>query len=164
MKTFITVALVMTLTNPVWAHKKSHSAHVHGNAEMDIAFDGVKGEVKFEGSGDAFLGFEHKPKNMKQEKAVSDLQDTLKNRINEVVVLPAASGCQWMQTKYEIEYHGNHSDVDTEYQVTCQVAPTGKVDLQFVKFFPKMKNIEVEVLTEKVQKKIMIKGSGNIEL
>lgn len=135
------------------ASAKKSKAHVHGAAKLSLAIDSNhQGEMILEGSGEVLVGFESKPKNMQQEKALQDAQEKLKDKISELVLLPPSSQCQIQQKSFAIEYQGHHSDFKSTYQIQCQSSLSGAVEFLFSQNFPRMKKLSVEIITDQIQK------------
>ena len=149
----VLLTVVSMMTTSSWAHK----AHVHGNAKLSVAIEGLKGEIELELPGDSFVGFEHKPKNAKQEQALSAAQANLV-KIAEWFVLPAEWQCQWQQPEYKLEYDGNHSEVELKAQFSCgQIKTPAKVEVKLGQSFTKIRQLEVTYLRGEIQQSEKIK-------
>lgn len=139
------------------AHRH-HEAHVHGSGTLSIAFDENKGKVEFKGAAEGVLGFEHKPKNKKDQKTVDEAILKFENEIAKMVQLDSSLNCQF--TKEQIgqipeegeESSGEHSNWAANFNVTCLKSPVGtslKIDFSNFKL---IKDVDITVLTGSVQK------------
>ncbi len=162
MKTRILVATLFLALNVIAKEKKQehreHGAHVHGAGNLAIAFDDTKGKIEFKGAAEGILGFEHKPKNKKDEKAVADAVAHFENDIGKMVQMDASLGCQL--TKEMIgqvpeegeEGSGEHSDWAANFTVACAKSPLGtKIVIDFSSF-KLLKDMDITVLAGTVQK------------
>ncbi len=96
MKLHILAAILLLTTTAIAKEKKhehrEHGAHVHGAGNLAIAFDDAKGKIEFKGAAEGILGFEHKPKNKKDEKAVADAVAHFENDISKMIQMDASLG------------------------------------------------------------------------
>jgi hypothetical protein len=157
----LTVALLFGITVIAKEKKhehREHGAHVHGTGNLAIAFDDTKGKIEFKGAAEGILGFEHKPKNKKDEKAVADAVAHFENDIGKMIQMDASLGCQI--TKEMIgqvpeegeEGSGEHSDWAANFNVVCSKSPIGtKIVIDFSSF-KLLKDMDITVLAGSVQK------------
>ena len=143
------------------SHKehRHHKAHQHGHAEMSIAFDGMIGKISLESPADNILGFENKPKNDQQKKQSEDALLKLETQIAQMVQMDPSLLCVMQKHEIQVNYEdGGHSDVEASFEVKCQKSPLGtKMKFEFQKHFPRLKNIEVQVLVDQISKSIQVK-------
>lgn len=137
-----------------------HKAHVHGEAKASMAFDQNKGEMIFEGSGDGFVGFEHKPRNPQQEALVVQAKKDLETRFSEMVQFPPGSECVAKPKSIDVIYDGSHSDFKAQYEINCSKIPQGKLSLNFAKVFTRIKAVKFEFLSDTKQHKVTVKKAG----
>lgn len=157
---FLLVLSLIVLSGTAAQAKKS-KAHVHGAAKLVLALEANhSGEMILEGAGEALVGFEAKPKNMKQEQALMTAQENLKTKISEMVVLPAASKCVITQKSFDMVYDGHHSDFKSVYAIQCQAGFSGEIAFQFAKVFPRMKKVSAELITDQHQKQVEVPAAG----
>ena len=148
--------------------QRSHKAHEHGHAKLNIAFESTTGSpvgsVELESPADSIIGFEYAAKTpadkAKQEKALA----TLKARFGEMVVLPA--GCKMTPAKVEVHLDGQHAEVHAEFNVKCAGPIAGKsISFGFSKVFPKIDDVEVQLLAGSQQTKLDVeKDKGSIQI
>lgn len=162
MKLNILAAILLLTLNVIAKEKKhehrEHGAHVHGAGNLAIAFDDTKGKIEFKCAAEGILGFEHKPKNKKDEKAVADAVAHFENDIDKMVKMDASLGCQF--TKEMIgqvpeageEGSGEHSDWAANFNIVCAKPPVGtKIVIDFSSF-KLLKDMDITVLAGSVQK------------
>lgn len=151
-------------------HKAGHKAHVHGEAKVTVAFEGMKGKIELEIPAESLLGFEHKPKNPTEEKKVSDGLAKLESSIGKMLVFAADLKCSIKKENLDIDYQaegsGTHADVDGDFSVECAKSPVGtKVQLSFFQPWMKAKSFETQFLLDNVQKSFKhTKNGQNVEL
>jgi hypothetical protein len=137
---------------------REHGAHEHGAGTLAIAFDDTKGKIEFKGAAEGILGFEHKPKNKKDEKAVADAVAHFENEIGKMVQMDSTLGCQFTkeligQVPEEGEKgSGEHSDWAANFTIACAKSPMGtKIVIDFSSF-KLLKDMDITVLAGSVQK------------
>ena len=84
------VSLAIACSTPAVAQQ---SAHVHGFASIDLAIDDEALQIEFVSPAESIVGFEYKPSNATERKAVSDAIALLRNP-EKLFALPASSGCE----------------------------------------------------------------------
>lgn len=154
MTSFLISAFFLTTSSLALAHDhREHGAHVHGAAQMNIAFDGNKGRVELHGPGDSFIGFEHKAVSTTDQQTQSKALETLSQKISEMVVFETKLSCVWQKEKVEIDLEeAGHSDVDASWTVVCKSSPVGsKITFNVQKFFPRVNDLDLQILADAVQ-------------
>jgi len=152
----------------LYCQPRTHKAHEHGHAKLNIAFETTTGSpvgsVELESPADSIIGFEYAAKTpadkTKQEKALA----TLKARFGEMVVLP--TGCKMTPSKVEVHLDGQHAEVHAEFNVKCAGPIAGKsISFGFSKVFPKIDDVEVQFLAGSQQTKLDVeKDKGTIQI
>lgn len=84
----IALTLILSLTPGTIPFAAAHSAHVHGQATLQVTLDGARLVVTVDSALDNLLGFESAPRNDAQRRLANALATRL--RQVETVVLPAA--------------------------------------------------------------------------
>ena len=69
---------------------ENHHAHVHGVADLTVAYDKQVLEVQFESPAISILGFEHRPNSSEQEQLIANTKALL-NSPEEVLSIDGAS-------------------------------------------------------------------------
>jgi hypothetical protein len=139
-----------------------HGAHEHGKAKLSLAFEGTKGTIEFESPAESIVGFEHKPKNADEKKKVDAAMATLKARVGEMVMLPAAAGCKITAKEVEMHQDGDHAEFHAEYNVNCAKPVSGEVRFGISKVFPSVNEVEVQALSDKGQSGATIKQDKGV--
>ena len=160
----MTIILFLGLTCFAKEKHREHGAHVHGDGKLAIAFDDTKGKIEFKGAAEGILGFEHKAKNAKDKKTLSEAILFFENNISKMIQFDSSLNCQF--TKEMIgqvaeegeEGSGDHSDWAANFAVTCDKSPLGsKLTIDFA-HFKRLKDIDVTILAGSIQKSVEFKG------
>lgn len=143
---------------------REHGAHQHGSAEVSLAFDGAQGKFEFKSPSDSIVGFEHAAKSAQDIKTRDEAFKKFESQIGDMVSFDKSLNCQFKKEKLEmLAESAKHSDTQASFNITCAKSPEGsKVIFNFQKHFPNLKDVDVQVLTEKVQKSIEAKSNGTI--
>jgi len=168
----ILFAVTFCLTLTAFAKKEEHrhhGAHHHGAGTLGIAFDGLNAKIEFKTPSDSVIGFEYTPKSEK-DKATKKMQlDKLESKIAEMIVFDPSAKCQISKEKVEVvkdeaeskETHSEHSDTIANFNVTCEKSIVGtKIVFNFQKFFPKLSDLDVQVIVGDIQKAVEAKKDG----
>ena len=83
---------------------RHHEAHVHGAAELSIAFDQLKGQVEFKAASDGLLGFEYQAQSEADKKKLAETISVFENKITQMIQLDQAANCQWTKEKVEMVF------------------------------------------------------------
>lgn len=155
---FSMVAFASGKTKNSKTEHRQHEAHVHGAGSLAIAFDDARGRIEFKGAAEGVLGFEHKPKNKKDQLVVDKAQAQFEREIGQMVQFDKALNCQFAKEQIGQvpeegeESSGEHSDWAATYNVTCAKSPAGtKVTVDFSQF-KLIKDIDITLLVGSVQK------------
>lgn len=137
------------------------SAHVHGSGKVSIAFDGKKGKLEFHAPSESLYGFEHAAKSKKDKQKKDEALSKLGDKMSEMVVFDPALNCEVKLDMYEVIEKKKHSDVEGEFNITCETAAAGStVTFNFQKVFPRLKKVQVDVLADQVQKSLEVSKNG----
>lgn len=161
-------------TGPSAAHEKNtvmkhehreHGAHQHGAAKMAIAFEGANGQINIEVASQGIYGFEYVPKKEADKKKQAEGLQKLETKMSEMVQFEDSLKCVISKTKLEVDQHegGKHSDIDGEFKVVCQKSPIGsKITFNVQKVFPALKDVDVQVIVDDLQKSFEAKQNGAV--
>ncbi|MBM4181666.1 MAG: DUF2796 domain-containing protein [Betaproteobacteria bacterium] len=167
MKRSAPLLLALALAMPALAHddhKHGHKhphqhAHVHGQAELKVAVDGGRLDLRLESPLEAVLGFEHAPRNDKERAAVASLRKTL--AVGEQLFAPTtAAGCKLAETRVISDVldgkpgagEDGHGDVVAEYRFACaQPDKLTGLEARLFSNFPKLRRLDVQVVSGKGQ-------------
>jgi hypothetical protein len=157
------IVILTCLASQGFAHEhREHGTHVHGSAEMSIAFDGNKGQIDFKSPSDSTVGFEHKPGKNADKKKIEDTFKKIETNIANMIIFDSALKCQFTKEKIETAYESDtHSDTVINYKVLCAKSPVGStLTFNFQKYFPALKDIDAQVLIDSLQKSVEIRKDG----
>ena len=149
---------------------REHGAHVHGLAQMNVAFaDGVL-EIELIAPGANIVGFEHAPRGAEQRQAIERALTQLR-RGERLFAPTAAAGCRLtgaeaatsaMQSEHHGHDHGHnhehehqggddghrHSEFTASYRFECaNPGRLQRMNVQLFEHFPGNETIEAQVLT-----------------
>lgn len=126
------------------AEIRHHEAHTHGIADLNIAIDDDSVFIELESPAINLLGFEHKPQNDAQQKALTATLEVLNDirqvirfdqadcRATETVIRPPFDADQSIQDNSDSNASEEHSEFHARYTLTCDNADhirTGTVHL-----------------------------------
>lgn len=142
---------------------RGHSAHAHGAGTLGIAFEGSKGKIDFKIPGESILGFEHTAKSDKDKKRQQDALTKFESKISEMITFDSALNCVISKDKIEVvSESARHSEVVAGFSIVCARSPVGsEVTFNFRKQFPKIKELDVAVIADNVQKSMEVKTDNS---
>lgn len=147
--------------DPAPPASEPQKAHVHGEGTASLAFDGKKGRLEMNLPAESVMGFEHQARSAKDRKAKEEGLLKLEEKISEMVVLDPSLKCEIKKEIFEVIESKNHSDVEAEFNITCEQPVLGSaIKFNFAKTFPRMKKIKVDVIAGEVQKSVVVKKGG----
>ena len=148
------------------AAAREHGAHVHGDAKMNMAFDGKNGKIEFHAPASTIYGFEYVAKSAKDKANKDQSLKKLNDKVAEMIQFDPSLKCEVTMDMYEVDQKDSHADVAAEYNVKCEKSPAETlVTLNIQKVFPRIKTVKVDVMLGDVQKSQEIKKGGDtIEL
>lgn len=170
MKSFFALPILFLSCSLCAAEKnqhREHGAHVHGSADLSIAFDGPQGKIELKSPSEGFFGFEHVAKSAADKKAVDQAFKKLETQISDMVRFEKNLNCQFSKDKFDVNFEGkNHSDTTAAFFVTCDKSPAGStITFQIQKHFPRLKDVDAQIIVDSVQKSTEIKNDGtSVEL
>lgn len=155
-------------TKPAKKEVRHHEAHVHGQATLNIAFDGLEGRVDFKAAAAGIVGFEHTAKNAKDKAKLAKEVNHFEAHMDQMLQWPADRGCVFSKEKIALEkeaedhddhdhHSGEHSDFVASFKVQCKKSISGgAVKIDFTSY-PGLKDIDVTILNGNEQKSVEIK-------
>jgi hypothetical protein len=160
------IFFVVLLSLPLWAGGKKGGRHVHGEAQLHIAFDEKQGVIFFQTPTEAIVGFEHSGRNESQKKQYEQRLQELEKKGSSLMVLP--EGCEiqklTLKTMKEEGSH-DHQDLVLEYSIHCANSVKGSVlGVKVQDFYPKIKKLEVEQNSPSGSKKINMRAPQDLIL
>lgn len=161
------VLISLTISFQAFAAKKhgphNHDAHVHGSGSLSIAFDGPQGKIEFNTPSETLFGFEHEAKTAADKKTVNDALKKFENSLAEMISFKKELNCQFTKDKLEVVFESKkHSNTQAAFTVKCEKSPVGsRVLFNFQKFFPRLKDVDTQIIADQVQKSLKIKSTGD---
>lgn len=163
----LSLVFFVSLTSFAKEKHQEHAAHVHGGGKLAIAFDKSVGKIEFKSSAESILGFEHKAKTAKDKKNVAEKTTSFEKEISKMIQFDPTLNCQFKKEMIGQVPEGNdkdekgsgeHSDWVANYTVTCVQAPIGtKITIDFTQF-KALKDLDVTILIDALQKSAEFKG------
>ena len=136
-------------------------AHVHGEGQINMAFEGQEGQIELDVPTDSVLGFESEAHSEKEKSKEKEILELFKNNLSQVIQLDNQWGCQIHPEKVNFVRHGIHRDLEASYKVRCSRAiKSGHIDFNIQKIFPSWKKVKVQILTPSTQKSQTITKNG----
>lgn len=160
MRALVTLALLIAV--PALAAKThKHEAHVHGAGEVGVAFDKEKGKIDFKSAADSVVGFEHVAKSEKDKQRQAEALKKLEENIVAMVAFDSALGCKITKDELGVTQQGKHAEVKGVFSVECSKPVLGStITFDFRKTFPGLKDVQVLLLVDGVQKEVDVEKSG----
>jgi hypothetical protein len=171
LKHFLSFAIVFLSVLPLcFANKHEHKkdrgqkhlrAHVHGSGNLNIAFDKTNGKIEFKSSADAILGFEHNPKSESEIKLLTETIDSFKKQASDWISFDKKTNCIFENELADLvvdKDDQSHADFTAVYKIKCTESPLGsKLKIDFSKF-KNLKNLDIALIIDDVQKSAKYKG------
>ena len=134
------------------------SAHVHGEATLSVALDGLTVTIVFDSPLDNLVGFEHAPRTEKQRQALTGMTALLVAPAH-LFVLDAAAGCEPAGSKFTPPAPSSvpttgakgasgeaHREQEAEYTFRCKdPARLRSIEVKLFGAFPRIKRIRASV-------------------
>jgi hypothetical protein len=144
--------------------KKTLDAHVHGSASLKLALESIHHLVfEMEIPGMDVVGFEHKAKTKKELAAVEEAKKKIQEGLKGALGLPEP--CQIVKSQVRVDEHtDSHSEWEVEGEAHCEGGiKNQKVQIDFSKLFPKIKDIKVQYISDTKQNSFSLKkGQGEL--
>ena len=166
LNTFAAETPTITKTSTTHGHRE-HKAHDHGAGQIGIAFDGTDGKIDFDIPAESIIGFEYEPKKLADKKKLSDSLQTLRSKINDMIVFDSKSKCEITAQSVEVERsEEKHSEIEAQYSVKCLQSPVGgTLTFKLHSQFKRIKKLQVQVAIDTLQKSAEVSKDGQkIEL
>lgn len=146
---------------PGYAKKAKGHAHEHGAARGSLAFEGLKGLFILEGAAENFFGFEHETKTEKDTQTVRRVVELISKEPHKILEFPSQNACTFVVSKFvPFQRDGKHAETLLEYAITCATPPSS-AKILFDKRFHGLSRIELEINSEKTQKKLTLTPKNN---
>lgn len=141
---------------------REHGAHAHGAGNLGIAFEGPNGRIDLKIPSESIVGFEYIAKSEKDKSRRDSAISILEKSIAEMVVFDGSLNCKITKEKIEIKAESQkHSDLLADFTVACAKSPVGsEVIFNFQSHFPRIKDLDVEVIVDSIQKSVKAKRNN----
>ncbi|TVP54911.1 MAG: DUF2796 domain-containing protein [Halomonadaceae bacterium] len=137
-------------------HKHDHDhdegslgAHVHGQANLQLALEGTGVDLFFSSPAVNLLGFEHRPETDAQKEAL----DKAMNYFREMALVHPANGdCQVVSATVETpladaDFEGSHGDITVSQTLECSSALAGsRVQANVMTDWPDIESLQLQWL------------------
>ncbi len=133
--------------------------HAHGSGNVDIAIDSARRLIiELNISAESIFGFEHEAKSSQEKSAEIKALDILRSKDKPVILFDSALECVIKVLRVQIESEKNgHRDVKAIYSVSCHQDLSGKkIRFPFLASFPRLKKLNVQVLSDYRQYKVIV--------
>jgi hypothetical protein len=132
--------------------------HTHGVGKLEIGQQGSIVKATFVLPMESLVGFEHAPKTAAQKAAVEQLQVNL-SKENALIQFSPSAQCKQTALQYTASSGQGHADVILEVQFQCQNTHSlGKIEFDIFKQYPKLKQLDVQWVNQKEQRKFVLKA------
>ena len=171
-KTAIIALASLPLGTQATGEDHRQQAHVHGEAQLQVAIEGNTVDLILRSPAANLLGFEHQPRNAEQEQTLTQAQEWL--GANAMVQTPGGD-CTLMagsihsmggrseeHDHHEEKHHDHHEEEEkhSDFEVTqtleCKSKPEDTLRAPLMKRFPGIEQLSVEWLSTD--------GQGHVEL
>jgi len=155
----------------VYANKSqiawSKVKHVHGEADIQAAFEEKKGIIYLKLPLEIIAGFEHEPRNETQQKQFDESIRKLQNQAKLLFTLP--DSCTYTNIEFKksanIGGHDGHQDIIITYTIECtQSIKDQSFSINIQNIYPRTKKIEVDLLSPNQTHKMIVKKPITIKL
>ena len=170
MKIYLWAALFYLFSMTGFAKSPGHHAHVHGHANLNIAFEDLQsGEVQMVVPAESIYGFEYEPKTDAEKKVQTDGLQKLETKIGSALAFNALLECKFSKKSISVQAEADepgHREVHADFQVKCARSVAGTVlKFHFGKVFPRIKEVKGALLMPSGQSAIDIDDDqGSAEL
>ena len=156
----LALALILPSVQAGEAEHRSHGAHAHGLARLDLAVEGGVVLIGLESPAANIVGFEHAPASAEERAALDRAMATLKDGAR-LFHLPAEAGCRLVEATVETPLTGEageaagaeaHADIDAEYRFECaEPDRLAQMELGLFEAFPATHGLQVQFVGPKGQ-------------
>ena len=154
-KLYFALLLLVHCVNSVHAL----DAHVHGVVNLDIAVDKTEMLIIIKSPSDSFLGFEYKAKVDQEKGTVLKVKDFFTKTPFRIFNEEELKKCIVTNSSWKQEFSGeNHSSLIIEAYLKCPFKLEGKsLSLSIFDTYPKIKSVHLQVLSENLNYKKILK-------
>lgn len=157
---FLNIFFYLILVTPLWAQTghREHTAHVHGEARMNLAWSGVELLIELESPAINLLGFEHAVVSAKDRQQLQHAVNTLQQAAS-LIQPNAKSGCAVVQVDVDSALMDKgtgtdqHADFDVAIEFRCEaIDALHSIDSsELFQAFPGLQKITVQWVSDRSQ-------------
>lgn len=144
----LTLSLLLLLSSPL---AQAAGAHVHGEAELEVAIDASQLVIRLQSPLDSLVGFEHAPRNERERALLQKAADTLRDGTS-LFGLPTEAGCSLQDANVELPgAAADHASADghrsaaAQWTFACkQHERLHRIELRLFQPFPRLKTLHVQ--------------------
>ena len=152
------------------AAARAEEPHVHGVSRINVAVEGRSAIVELFIPAASVYGFEHEPRNPKEQKDRKLALKRLEENVDRVLIFERDAGCRPSSIKVGLApqhdsernraAHGHHAEVFSEFALDCDVNLAGRrVRIGIFALFPSIEQVTAVVLSEITQQQTRIKDA-----
>lgn len=165
----IAIILPLIISPQAWSKTPATAAHVHGEAELMLAIEGLQIELQFISPAANILGFEHAPSTAAQTTQIQHAA-TMLSQANMLFEFTGSS-CHTLSQSVEMPFletstkstghdhashdkthnHPEHAEVVASYVFTCDSNAPNSLSTTILELFPAIESLNVQWLTETKQ-------------
>jgi hypothetical protein len=180
---FLVIISFIFLNFRTWANSNLN-AHEHGHIKLSIAVEDKKLNIELDGPAESFIGFEYLPvtktEKLKYQSAKNlweknlfqliKLDQTLNCKIENATFLQVVDETETKEAQAKIKNPNQklkavHSDIEAKAQISCAKKIAGtKAIVQLKKSFKSIQKVELDLLSEKVEKLSITTLSAEVNL
>ena len=179
MKTYLKlplfIAMLFSLT--VQANYRQHHAHVHGEAEMNLAITDNEILIEIISPGSDVVGFENQPKNDKQIAELAAAVNLLGTETS-IITLEERGECHLSaksventlednveEPDLELEEDKKHGEFRVKYHFGCKdITEVTAIKTHWFTLFPDTETMKVNIVTDLIQKSDVLTLENSIIL
>lgn len=152
----------LVLASSAHASQGSHSAHVHGEAQLNIAMDQNTIHLEFTSPAYDIVGFEHSPNNPSQEAQIHQALEKLQNG-SAMFTFTRDADCTMTNSDVHsgLDHQQDHGDFTARYTFTCtSPEKLTSLDLQLFSAFKGLETVHVQLITNSYQQGMEVHANG----
>ncbi|MEO5343231.1 MAG: DUF2796 domain-containing protein [Gammaproteobacteria bacterium SHHR-1] len=137
------------------APQRQHSAHVHGQAQLNLVLDGDTLLIELQSPAANLLGFEHAPRTAEQREYLQHTAEGLR-QAQRLFVFTPQDACQLQQValdspllEAEAGEDHDHADISAHYHYQCQ-APE-RIEVRLFAEFPAIQVLHAQMVSSDTQ-------------
>lgn len=156
-RSFLLTTAMLTIAAPVAGQEHNHQqAHVHGEAQLQVAIEGATAELILRSPAANLVGFEHKPRDAAQEKTLEETRQWLRTtpliQTGNHDCTVVASSVDHAREKADDHDHDhdhsgggdNHSEFEVTQRLECDSALADSAETPLMQRFPDIETLSVE--------------------